>query len=392
MLKKAAFLLIYLSVFIPVLKAQTKPLEVLPLKMIGVHTLIELKINNSKPLKFVFDTGAGESALSEEAAEKLGLKNEKITKAMEGAGASAETWASEGNRINIGKTTLDSVTFWVTDLSNLNLKGEKVDGIIGYDLIKNFTALIDIDKQQIKLYPATAFSKISKGTPIDFTLVDNIPVFYATVKTINSAPVSGQFFFDTGAGLGVVLHAPLVTKNALIDKLPVKTTLKFSGLGGAFKAYQTTLESVTFAGFTLKDLPGTLSTATSGTAADSISAGTMGNDILSRFNILISYPLQKISVVPNKRFNNAFNFNVSGLKLRKAKEGYIFIDYVMEQSPAEKAGLKVNDVIVSMNGNNSMSLDEMVSLLSVSNRTITIRVKNKENVEREVSLQTERFY
>lgn len=392
MLKKTALLLIYLVAFIPVINGQVKPLEVLPMKMIGVHTLIELKINNSKPLKFVFDTGAGESAISEDAAKLLGLTNEKITKSMEGAGGSAETWSSEGNRINIGKTTIDSVTFWVSDLSNLILKGEKIDGIIGYDLIKDFTAFIDIDNQQIKLYPSTAFSTISKGTPIDFYLEENIPVFYATVKTKNAAPFSGKFFFDTGAGLGIIINSPLVKKNALVDHLPVKTTLKFSGLGGVFKTYQTTLESVEFAGFQLKDLPGSLSTATSGAAADSNSAGTIGNDILGRFNILISYPLKKISVFPNKRFNNAFNFNLSGLKLRKAKEGYIYIDYVMEHSPAEKAGLKVNDIILSINGNNTLSLDEMVSLLSVSNRTITLQVKNAETMERAVSFQTQRFY
>ena len=67
---------------------------------------------------------------------------------------------------------------------------------------------------------------------------------------------------------------------------------------------------------------------------------------LSRFNVTLDFP-NKSTLTPGKRSDKTDGRNLGGMDLVQ-KDGKIVIDSVNIESPAEKAGLHVDDEIVSL--------------------------------------------
>ena len=91
-------------------------------------------------------------------------------------------------------------------------------------------------------------------------------------------------------------------------------------------------------------------------------AGLIGNDVLRRFNIILNYDKRIFYLTPNSHFNDPFDYSYTGLDLYWV-EGEIRVGDVMINSPADKAGFKVDDVVISVNENISKNLQLYKSML-----------------------------
>ena len=74
--------------------------------------------------------------------------------------------------------------------------------------------------------------------------------------------------------------------------------------------------------------------------------GLIGNDILRRFNVYLNYERRDFYLIPNSHYRDPFDYSYTGLGLYWI-DGQIVVGDVMKGSPAEKAGFKVDDVIVA---------------------------------------------
>ena len=77
---------------------------------------------------------------------------------------------------------------------------------------------------------------------------------------------------------------------------------------------------------------------------------------------------------PNESYRNAFEWDMSGMRMRPADEGLQVYDLI-DGSPAAKAGLAVEDVITHVNGEKatSDSLFELRELMMQDGNEVTIR-------------------
>jgi predicted aspartyl protease len=121
------------------------------------HFEIKASINGVKGL-FILDTGASNSCVGFEAAEKFDLKKVKDSKILAaGAGAiDMATQISKKNKIKIGRLKIDKVSLVLFDLSHVNIaltnhNSKPVDGIIGADILKKIKAIIDYNKKYLYL-------------------------------------------------------------------------------------------------------------------------------------------------------------------------------------------------------------------------------------------------
>jgi membrane-associated protease RseP (regulator of RpoE activity) len=143
--------------------------------------------------------------------------------------------------------------------------------------------------------------------------------------------------------------------------------------------------------------------------------GSLGGEILRRFDIVFDFPNRKIIMKPNEYFDEGFYYNMSGLGVKKGElELYsyvnrsffgtntsstssnsevlvkssssvsyqylpkIFVDYVRENSPGDKAGIKIGDQIVSINGYKRKKLTlNRVSELFYKNPYKVLRIELK---------------
>ena len=87
--------------------------------------------------------------------------------------------------------------------------------------------------------------------------------------------------------------------------------------------------------------------------------GTIGAEILRRFYVTIDYRNSRLTLRPNHKIKEDFNYNMSGMEVTNPMPGLpIFtIADIRENSPAHIAGLQENDQIIRINSSNHQSLE-----------------------------------
>ena len=87
--------------------------------------------------------------------------------------------------------------------------------------------------------------------------------------------------------------------------------------------------------------------------------GTIGSQILSRFNYIIDCEGKAFYFKPNYNFKNSFFYNVAGIEIIQIFPNLPQNEVwkVWKDSPADMAGVQVGDVIVEVNGQNSFELN-----------------------------------
>lgn len=120
------------------------------------HFEVKATINGVKGL-FILDTGASSSCVGFEAIDtfKLNAKDSKIKAA--GAGATdMDTQVAKKNTLKIGKWKIDKVALILFNLTHVNMalithKAQPVNGIIGADILKKSSAIIDYGQKYLYL-------------------------------------------------------------------------------------------------------------------------------------------------------------------------------------------------------------------------------------------------
>jgi hypothetical protein len=114
----------------------------------------------------------------------------------------------------------------------------------------------------------------------------------------------------------------------------------------------------------------------------------IGLGLLSRFNLMFDYSKQRLTIKPNSKFNEAFEYDMSGLSMRRSKDGFREIVRLYDNSPASDAGLQVGDRVISIDGQPSIDFDffRLDSLFKQEGKTVKL-VVSRDGREREVSLK-----
>jgi predicted metalloprotease with PDZ domain len=99
--------------------------------------------------------------------------------------------------------------------------------------------------------------------------------------------------------------------------------------------------------------------------------GLLGNDLLRRFNLVVNYPQREIHLQPNSHFTDPFDYAYTGMATYYI-DGRIVIEDIVPESPADKAGLKVNDILIGVGTNFSNNIMQYKTQLQ--NATEKIRI------------------
>ena len=359
------------------------------------YILIKLPTEKDS-LTFYFDTGATTTLLDKETAGKFGLKANYQQK-VSGAGGEKIYDVVLNQKIFLTKDkSIDGVHFVLEDLSRLkSLLDKPFDGIIGNDIIKNYVTKIDFKKKQIELYKDSMPEK-EGFTGISFNFKNNIPIpqFPITVEMDGGWKFSGDVFFDSGAGLSLLFNAPFVEENFLTYKLGKSfVTYKLgksfvtdsNNLSNKTKTINTKIKRIKLGSFTFDNVPVALSSDKEGVSSYKEYLGILGSEIINRFDIILDYKDMILYVKPNHLYNNKFEILVSPIKLKKSESG-ILISSVVENSEAEKLGLKKGQKIISINGKVSNDIAVYRKMLSQKNKNVVIKYLDGEE-EKKIKLK-----
>ncbi|MDO7846308.1 retropepsin-like aspartic protease [Hymenobacter sp. M29] len=252
-------------------------------------------MNAADSLKFLFDTGANGSVLSEDAAARIKLPRTGTTLNI-GSNGTNTVSQSAGNAVRFGNITKSNVS-----LAVIPYEGVRFDGVFGTDLMKGYVIEVDYHKNELRFYePADYHNDLSAYTRCKLRFVDDYPTITSTIVA-NGRRYTGRFGLDTGADDVLTVAAPFGRKHGLPARLPrIGTATSQGSDGSTYQSAVTLAPEIRFGRKYFYRVPATLSQSTSGNNATEDKAGFWGNGFLKRFNAVWDFNRNYLYLKPNK--------------------------------------------------------------------------------------------
>lgn len=365
--------------------------------------ILPVTINESDTLNFILDTGVRYPIITElPFINKLNL-NYLMPIPIKGLGEGVELTAyrSGNNTMSINGLTARNQEVQMIIDENFQIShilGMPVHGLIGFNLFKDYIVEIDYINEQITLTKPEYFKYRDRNKdiilPLNFD--GNKPFVNTTILTDDSTKVPVKLLVDTGASDALWLSE----KSDERIQFPEKHIEAFigRGLSGDLYGVKGRIDAIWVGPLVL---PQPIVSFPNSELIDQLITtndrnGTIGAEILRRFYVTIDYRNSRLTLRPNHKLNDDFNYNMSGMEIINPMPGLpIFtVTNIRENSPASLAGLKENDQILSLNNNShkTMELND-INLLLQSKENKKIKVKYlREGVEYETSFELKKLF
>jgi len=346
--------------------------------------IIPVEINNIK-LNMLLDSGSEQSIIfSLPENDTIQFKNtKKILARGLGLDDSIEGLLSQNNIANVkGYKNPDFKLLIILnqDINFSSRLGIPVHGILGYSFFMNNIVEINYEKNKVIIYKNRKVlekPRIKKYTSLPLKIRENRP--YVDVEThIGKDTLDLDLLVDVGLsdGLWLFENEKIKCQDAFFE-----ASLGI-GFSGEIKGKKSRVNAIEFAGFELKKplvsypYPQYLKKLILNDSRN----GSLGNEVLHRFNIFFDNQGKQILLKKNSKFSKDFNYNMSGLTIEHNGIEYVpelvnlstantnssfntggnfrynfvlkqlfEVATVSENSPAALAGILPNDKILKIN-------------------------------------------
>lgn len=387
---------------------QGQKYEKVKFQLINNVIIIPLEVNGSK-LSFILDSGVSTPILFN-LAEQDSIQINKVSDVTIrglGGGEPIQALSSRNNMFRIGSVRNPNQKLYVVLDEALNFSpslGIPVHGIIGYDLFRDFVVEINYNAKHIKFHNTELYAdkQRKKSQTLPLSIINKKAYIEGSVVLNDSKEVPIRMLLDTGSSDAIWLF-----ENEAIG-IPDKNYNDFlgRGLGGDIFGKRTKVRRIKIGDFILEDAKTAFPEQESFSAFKNLGNrnGSLGGEVLKRFNLVFDYGNNKITLHKNGNFKAPFQYNLSGIDLQhngvryvaeslaktngivkgEVSKAYGNVQILMENqtrlslvpeiivsgiragSPAEGAGLQEGDVILAVNGKNvhTYKLQQILQMLN----------------------------
>ena len=322
--------------------AQVKEVASIPFEIIENGIAIKIKLNKAdREFLMLFDTGADGMALNPDSAYKAGVVVTK-SKSASVVGGSQQVQYSADNTIYIGDQVLKNQGLVIFP------KHGVYDGLFGANLLRNFITSVNFDTMKIDLYNFGNFKYWGKAKPFVFDYKSGLPVVKMNLTFEDKKTVEGSFTFDTGAGYDLIAYGPFNHKNNLEASLKTEYTSVNYSLGKQTKIVGGAIPNVAINGNNFPNVTIALQEYDEANKNWAFADGSLGIDLIKRFNFTINLLDKTVYLEPNKNFKKASSFYLSGLILDFDQNQNLLVKRIIDQENEDlkkvKEGAKVTQI------------------------------------------------
>ncbi len=387
-------------------------------QLIGNLIIIPVQLNGVE-LSFVLDTGVSKPILFNLANIDSLQINKVETKFLRGLGGGdpVEAIKSKHNFLKIGNALNINQDIYVVFDSSINFTprlGTPIHGIIGYDLFKNFIVEINYASKYIVLHKPEKYKyKERKNSETFDLMLHNKKPYIAGEVNVGSEYIPVNLLMDAGSSDALWIFEN-ETKGLLPSERMYFDDFLGKGLSGYIYGKRTKIKSFRLKKFELNDVNTAFpdSTSISIAAKNTERNGSISGEMLKRFNMIVDYRNGKLTLKKNKHFGAPFSYDKSGIIIEqngvilvKEREGRSGLGYndkdnfnvhvetithyklavkpaytiveIRKDSPAEKVGLLVGDIILRINSKDThtLKLQNVISYFkSKSGKIINLKI------------------
>jgi PDZ domain/Aspartyl protease len=349
----------------------------IPLEIDNNIIFLKVRVNGSRPLKFVFDTGASVSGINSALLAELGLK----------PGRQAQGTATGGN-IQVGLINGVSLSVEGAEVANQIIASLSLaetpcvefDGFIGYDFINQFIVEIDYQAKVINLYDRRTYVYSGQGRIVPLVLAGRrTPLVLTNITVDRGRSIVSRLELDTGGDSAFIINSPFVKRHELMRSLSRSVAGSQVGAGGEQKLVVGRVKNVQLGPFTIDSPILSLSQDTQGFGASEESDGILGGEVLRRFKVILDYSRQRLILEPNSDLNQPYEVGMTGFSFGSKEEDCKVqrIESIEPHSPASDAGLQPGDIITAIDGRavSDIPSNELEQLFKQNGRELTLTIK-----------------
>jgi len=310
--------------------------------------VIELPVyinDSNEKLTFVFDTG-GSTIIDKGLAKQLELKVDS----MQTPGQMIYT--SRTKEINCDGLKVKDFNMSVMDFKNtFELGNDALEGMIGPDFIRFFRTTIDYQNNQLVFENNDKSLKAETSEQHLLNMEIMMPYHPSIQMQIGDYfPIMGRI--DTG------LHYPIVLPLSFIEQLPEEEQGKLISCRGYFakwpfvdthENYLYKCDEISIGDMILKDVGIIFANFPFNNSA------LLGKDFLEQFVTTLDFPNRKVLMTETEESSKDILFS-TGINVRKCDDDNFKIVGMWENSPADKAGVEIDDIIFEVNGKNATEI------------------------------------
>ncbi|MDY0986200.1 retropepsin-like aspartic protease [Flavobacterium sp. CFBP9031] len=323
--------------------AQVKEVASIPFEIIENGIAIKIKLNKAdREFLMLFDTGADGMALNPDSAYKAGVVVTK-SKSASVVGGSQQVQYSADNTIYIGDQVLKNQGLVIFP------KHGVYDGLFGANLLRNFITSVNFDTMTIDLYNFGNFKYWGKAKPLVFDYKSGLPVVKMNLTFEDKKTVEGSFTFDTGAGYDLIAYGPFNHKNNLEASLKTEYTSVNYSLGKQTKIVGGAIPNVAINGNNFSNVTIALQEYEEANKNWAYADGSLGIDLIKRFNFTIDLLHKTAYLEPNKNFKKIPSFYLSGLELDFDENQNLIVKRIINQENEDLKKVKVGAKVTQIN-------------------------------------------
>jgi hypothetical protein len=370
----------------------------IPIRLSPLHVFFDVRINGSEPLNFAFDTGSPMPVLDEDVARRLGLEGEGEFNI--GGGGAGTLKASKVRDLSFEFPGVEcrGRQAVVTRLSMLGqVGGESVDGILGYDLMRDFVVEIDYAASRMRIHDPDTFEYQGDGHAIPIENRGRMLRVIVSVTMPGREPVDCAALLDSGADLNFLFTSPYVRKQDLLGALSETTKgVAASGVGGLIQSRAGRIESIEIGPYAIENPNVSFSEDVAGAGASNDVDGILGAGLLSCFKVTYDLSRSRMMLEPNMRPDAPVTMDLLGVRWKTVEvsdEIAVVAVEVRAGSSAESAGIQVGDALELIDGDlaSEMGLSAIRRFFRTAvDETQLDLVRNGELIEMGIKLTTDR--